>query len=140
MPWDVIHQELYLALSYRNRMFPIIPVTRKVTMGSSRFVGGGSVTLSRRQGVADVTTVHTVTPAQNVVVTTGRNSNVASLTKPLWLLNRPTPVIVGNLQLMLSDSRYDCHRISSKGLVVGLESRFVALWTMLIIHVTPVGT
>ena len=29
-----------------------------------------------------------------------------------------------------------CHRISSKGLVVGLEFRFVTLWTMLIIHVT----
>ena len=50
-------------------MFPIIPVTRKATMGSSHFVGEGSVTLSRRQGVAYVTIVHTVTPVQNVVET-----------------------------------------------------------------------
>ena len=46
-------------------------------------------------------------PAPNVVETTTRNPNVASLTKPLSLLNLPTPVIVGNLQLMLSDTRYD---------------------------------
>ena len=76
-------------------------------MGSSHFVGEGSVMLSRRQGVAYVTIVHTVTPVQNVVETITWNANVASLTKRLSLLNLPTPVIVGNLQLMLSDSRYD---------------------------------
>ena len=59
MPWDVIHQESYLALSYRNQNVSHNP---HHTQGNNPF-RGGSVTLSRRQGVADVTTVHTCSHA-----------------------------------------------------------------------------
>ena len=57
-----------------------------------------------------------------MVETTTRNPNVASLTKPLSLLNLPTPVIVGNTQLMLSDSRYDYEL--SQDLVEGFSYGF----------------
>ena len=57
-----------------------------------------------------------------MVETTTRKPPVTSLTKPLSRLNLPTPVIVGNLQLMLSDSRYDYEL--SQDLVKGFSYGF----------------
>ena len=140
MPWDVIHQELYLALSYRNQNVSHNPRHTQGNNGkqSSRgWGGGGGVCYAF---ASSGRCLRNNCPYSHACSKCGGNHHLKfqciQSNKTLSLLNLPTPVIVGNLQLMWSDMIMKYHRISSTSLVVGLKFRFVDLWTMLIIHLT----